>query len=498
MFKYGLLFSLFCFANCLPSVIRLGGLFDTDDAEQEHIFQIVTDWVNEGNDILPSSILKAYKEIHEPDNCFEVTKKVCKLLGYGLAGIFGPQSPMAAAHVQSISDALEVPHIESRWDYKLQRDDLSINLHPRAATLNQAYIDVVKKWGWTDFIIIYEENEGELLFFKLEYTLYLKTLRKKGQMKYIGIIRLQDFLKETALRKWNIQIHRFQPGQPYRSVFMQIRSSFSKQPDKEICILLDVSRKTIKNVLKQAQQVEMMTVRNQYIVTSLDLHTVDLEDFQYSRANITGFRIVNTENPLYEELLNETNYRLMKSRENPVNSISTASAMLYDSVVLFAKALQDLDNGKYVEKFPVISCDDISKGTDGTSIINYMKSNKVVGLTGLVHFDGQGFRSSFVLDILQLSKQGLKKIGAVLPGSNINITDIIEAEPTTEYFLEHRKYTITTILNKPFTMLKNSPKKLIGNERYEGFTIDFIDELSRFCISHMKYEWWPTESMEFK
>ncbi|GIX90780.1 hypothetical protein CEXT_395711, partial [Caerostris extrusa] len=55
-------------------------------------------------------------------------------LGYGLAGIFGPQSPMAAARVQSISDALEVPHIESRWDYKLQRDDLSINLHPRAAT----------------------------------------------------------------------------------------------------------------------------------------------------------------------------------------------------------------------------------------------------------------------------------------------------------------------------------------------------------------------------
>ncbi|GIX90783.1 glutamate receptor ionotropic, kainate 3 [Caerostris extrusa] len=164
----------------------------------------------------------------------------------------------------------------------------------------------------------------------------------------------------------------------------------------------------------------------------------------------------------------------------------TASAMLYDSVVLFAKALQDLDNGKYVEKFPVISCDDISKGTDGTSIINYMKSNKVVGLTGLVHFDGQGFRSSFVLDILQLSKQGLKKIGAVLPGSNINITDIIEAEPTTEYFLEHRKYTITTILNKPFTMLKNSPKKLIGNERYEGFTIDFIDELSQ--ILHFSYE----------
>ncbi|GFS71797.1 glutamate receptor ionotropic, kainate 2, partial [Nephila pilipes] len=177
-----------------------------------------------------------------------------------------------------------------------------------------------------------------------------------------------------------------------------------------------------------------------------DLHTIDLEDFQYSRANITGFKIVETESALYEELLNETNFRLLRWKADTVDSLSTTSAMLYDAVVLFSKALQDLDNGKYVEKFPIISCDDISKGTDGTSIINYMKSNKIRGLTGLVHFDGQGFRSSFSLDILQLSRQGLKKIGAILPGRYINITDIIEPEITNQYSLEHRKYVITTIL----------------------------------------------------
>ncbi|GIY94535.1 glutamate receptor ionotropic, kainate 2, partial [Caerostris extrusa] len=262
---------------------------------------------------------------------------VCKLLGYGLAGIFGPQSPMAAAHVQSISDALEVPHIESRWDYKLQRDDLSINLHPRAATLNQAYIDVVKKWGWTDFIIIYEENEGELLFFNWN---------------------IHDISKLQEVEHTDPSL--FGQGQPYRSVFMQIRSSFSET----------------------ARQGDLHPT-GRFMKALKILHTRGLRRFPNSRANITGFRIVNTENPLYEELLNETNYRLMKSRENPVNSIS----------------------------------------------------NKVVGLTGLVHFEVGRFRSSFALDILQLKKQGLKKIGAVLPGSNINITDIIEAESTTEYFL---------------------------------------------------------------
>lgn len=86
---------------------------------------------------------------------------VCNLLTFGIAGIFGPQSPMSALHVQSISDALEVPHIETRWDYKSSRDDLSINLYPRSCFLNLAYIDIVKHYRWKDFIIVYEENEGK-------------------------------------------------------------------------------------------------------------------------------------------------------------------------------------------------------------------------------------------------------------------------------------------------------------------------------------------------
>ncbi|KAG8194658.1 hypothetical protein JTE90_003129 [Oedothorax gibbosus] len=450
---FGLLLCLLCRAGSLPSVIRLGGLFDGYEIDQEIVFQIAVDWVNEDHSILPNSSLVAHIETHEPDNFFEVSKKVCKLLRQGVAGVFGPQSPTGATHVQSISDVLEVPHVETRWEYRVQRDDLSINVHPRAATLNQAYIDVVRRWKWKSFILIYEENEG--------------------------IIRLHDFLKEVSTYNWEIAVHQFDPELPFRNLFRQIRASFSKWPDRDICIILDVSRKHIYDVLKQAQQVEMMTVRNKYIITSLDLHTVNLEDFQYSRANITGFRIINSETKEYHKLLKETNYRLYKLKGEQVTSLTTAAAMQYDAVVLFAKALQDLDNAKYVKEFPVLSCKHMTKRTDGTSLINYMKSNKIRGLTGLVHFDGQGFRSSFILDVMQLSKEGLLKIGSVLPGRDMNITEIIPVEEATGFLFEHRKYVITTILNKPFTMLKNSPKQLSGNNRYEGFTIDFIEELSR-------------------
>lgn len=62
---------------------------------------------------------------------------VCSLLKSGVAAIFGPQSGQTSAHVQSICDALEVPHIENRWDFRLTRDAYSVNLYPHPSTLSK-------------------------------------------------------------------------------------------------------------------------------------------------------------------------------------------------------------------------------------------------------------------------------------------------------------------------------------------------------------------------
>ncbi len=40
--------------------------------------------------------------------------KVCHLLRSGVAALFGPQSGTTSSHVQSICDAMEIPHIETR------------------------------------------------------------------------------------------------------------------------------------------------------------------------------------------------------------------------------------------------------------------------------------------------------------------------------------------------------------------------------------------------
>lgn len=44
-----------------------------------------------------------------------------------------------------------------------------------------------------------------------------------------------------------------------------------------------------------------------------------------------------------------------------------------------------------------------------------------MGLTGIVHFDNEGFRRDFVLDILELSLGGLLKIGTWFPNNGLTL-----------------------------------------------------------------------------
>jgi ionotropic glutamate receptor len=56
----------------------------------------------------------------------------------------------------------------------------------------------------------------------------------------------------------------------------------------ETNFVVECSVEVLGEVLKQAQQVGMMTERHNYVITNLDMQTVDLAPFQFSGTNITG------------------------------------------------------------------------------------------------------------------------------------------------------------------------------------------------------------------
>ncbi|XP_074099238.1 kainate-type ionotropic glutamate receptor subunit 1D isoform X7 [Cotesia typhae] len=262
--------------NALPDVIRIGGLFHQSDDKQGVAFRYAVEKINANRDILPKSRLSAQIEQISPQDSFHASKRVCHLLSIGVAAIFGPQNAHTASHVQSICDTMEIPHLETRWDYRLRRESCLVNLYPHPTTLSKAYVDLVKAWGWKSFTIIYENNEG--------------------------LVRLQELLKAHGPSEFPIAVRQLGETDDYRPLLKQIKNS------AESHIVLDCSTERIHEVLKQAQQIGMMSDYHSYLITSLDLHSVDLEEFKYGGTNITAFRLVDPEKPEIQKVVQDWIY----------------------------------------------------------------------------------------------------------------------------------------------------------------------------------------------
>ncbi|XP_076667715.1 kainate-type ionotropic glutamate receptor subunit 1D isoform X9 [Andrena cerasifolii] len=456
--RWLLLALLAAHAAALPDVIRIGGLFHPSDDKQEVAFRYAVEKINANRDILLKFRLSAQIEQIKPQDSFHASKRVCHLLRGGVAAIFGPQSAHTASHVQSICDTMEIPHLETRWDYRLRRQSCLVNLYPHPTTLSKAYVDLVKAWGWKSFTIIYENNEG--------------------------LVRLQELLKAHGPSEFPITVRQLNEGSEYRPLLKQIKNS------AESHIVLDCSTERIYDVLKQAQQIGMMSDYHSYLITSLDLHSVDLEEFKHGGTNITAFRLVDPEKPEIQKAVQDWIYGEKRynreldmgqsTNKNNLTCIKTETSLMYDAVHLFAKALHDLDTSQQIDIKP-LSCESTDTWPHGYSLINYMKIVEMKGLTGIIKFDHQGFRSDFILDIIELNnKEGLKKIGTWNSTKGINFTRSYKEE----YIqivenLQNKTFVVTTILSAPYCMRKDSSEKLTGNAQFEGYSVDLIYEISR-------------------
>lgn len=76
------------------------------------------------------------------------------------------------------------------------------------------------------------------------------------------------------------------------------------------------------------------------------------------------------------------------------------------------------------------------------------------GLTGVIKFDNQGFRSNFVLDIVELTKEGLTKIGTWNSTEGVNFTRTYgEVYTQIVESLQNKTFIVTTILVSTLQLL---------------------------------------------
>ncbi|XP_065566794.1 glutamate receptor ionotropic, kainate 2-like [Artemia franciscana] len=458
VFVLSLFNCLFCNVFGLPDVIRIGGLFDSGDARDEAAFKYAVERVNGQRNVLPKNRLAVQFERLPWGDSFFASERVCQLLRVGVAGIFGPQSSETSGHIQSVCDALEVPHLEMRWRTNQNRDAFALNLYPAPDTFAKAYAALLKAKEWKSMAILYDDVEG--------------------------LTKLHLLLKGRSFSDTKFVIYQLVEDNNFRPLLRQIQRGGEKN------ILIDCSVERLEILLKQVQQIGMMTSEYSYVLTTLDLHTINLEDYQYGGTNITALRLVDPTKPESASLVSDwvqSEQRYGRRINNSDMTITTRMAMIYDGVVLFAKALHELDRSQDVNIRP-LSCDSADTSTFGNSLANYMRLVEMEGLTGVIKFDTRGVRSYTVFDIVELTEDGLNKVGNWEPYLGINLTRrFIPLEEVKSEGLRNKTMIVTTILSPPYAMLKESPEQLIGNDRFEGMAIDVIDEVSKLLGFNYTY-----------
>ncbi|XP_076288947.1 glutamate receptor ionotropic, kainate 2 isoform X10 [Lasioglossum baleicum] len=376
----------------LPSVVKIGAIFthDQKDSSTELAFKYAVYKINKERRILPKTTLEYDIQYVPKDDSFHASKKACQQVRYGVQAVFGPSDPILGQHIHSICDALDIPHLEARLDLDTEAKEFSINLYPAQSLLNAAYQDIMEFLNWTKVAIIYEDD--------------------------YGLVKLRELVRSPKSREIEVNLRQADPDS-YRQVLSEMKS-------KEIRnLIVDTRPEHMHHFLRMILQLQMNDYKYHYLFTTFDIETFDLEDFKYNFVNITAFRLVDAEDVGVRGILRDME-RYQPSGNTILNKsrvIQAEPALMYDSVQVFAVGLTTLEQSHALRPAN-ISCELEHPWDGGLSLINYINSVEMKGISGPLAFK-EGRRIQFKLDLLKLKQHSLVKVGEWRPGVGVNVTD---------------------------------------------------------------------------
>ncbi|RXN06856.1 glutamate receptor kainate 1-like isoform X2 [Labeo rohita] len=235
-------------------VIRIGGIFETRENEpvsmDELAFKFAVTSINRNRTLMPNTTLTYDIQRVNLFDSFEASRRVCDQLALGVAAVFGPSHSSSVSAVQSICNALEVPHIQTRWKHPSvdNKDNFYINLYPEYTSISRAILDIVIFYKWKSVTVVYEDSTG--------------------------LMRMQELIKAPSKNNLKIRIRQLPSGGgDSRPLLKEMKK------EKEFYIIFDCSYQVAAELLKQ------------------DMFALDLEPYRYSGVNMTAFRLLNLDDP---------------------------------------------------------------------------------------------------------------------------------------------------------------------------------------------------------
>ncbi|XP_061538544.1 glutamate receptor ionotropic, kainate 1 isoform X3 [Phycodurus eques] len=451
-------------------VLRIGGIFETLETEpisvEELAFKFAVTNINRNRTLMPNTTLTYDIQRINLFDSFEASRRACDQLALGVGAVFGPSHSSSVSAVQSICNALEVPHIQTRWKHPSvdNRDSFYINLYPEYASISRAVLDIVQYYKWKTVTVVYEDATG--------------------------LIRLQELIKAPSRYSIKIKIRQLPVGsKDARPLLKEMKKG------KEFYVIFDCSYQMSADVLKQILSMGMMTEYYHFFFTTLDLFALDLEPYRYSGVNMTGFRLLNIDNPkvasVVERWATERLQAPSKAETGMMEGMMTTEAsLMYDAVYMVAAASQRAAQITVSS----LQCHRHKPWRFGARFMNMLKDVQWNGLTGQIVINKtDGLRKDFDLDVISLKEDCLekiiagnnrlnkvwKKIGVWNSQTGLNLTESNKDLSTNVTdSMANRTLIVTTILENPYVMYKKSDKPLYGNDRFEGYCLDLLKELS--------------------
>ncbi|KAM8808945.1 glutamate receptor 2 isoform 1-T1 [Eudromia elegans] len=431
--------------------IQIGGLFPRGADQEYSAFRV-------GMVQFSTSEFRLTPHIDnlEVANSFAVTNAFCSQFSRGVFAIFGFYDKKSVNTITSFCGTLHVSFITPSFPTD-GTHPFVIQMRP---DLKGALLSLIEYYQWTKFAYLYDSDRG--------------------------LSTLQAVLDSAAEKKWQVtainvgNINNDRKDETYRSLFQDL------EVKKERRVILDCERDKVNDIVDQVITIGKHVKGYHYIIANLGFTDGDLSKIQFGGANVSGFQIVDYDDPLVSKFIQR--WSTLEEKEYPgahTSTIKYTSALTYDAVQVMTEAFRNLRKQRIEISRRGNAGDCLANPAvpwgHGVEIERALKQVQVEGLSGNIKFDQNGKRINFTINVMELKSTGPRKIGYWSEVDKMVVNPLDGPLGNESSGLENKTIIVTTILESPYVMMKKNHEMLEGNDRYEGYCVDLATEIAKHC-----------------
>ncbi|XP_057281104.1 glutamate receptor 3 isoform X1 [Pezoporus wallicus] len=434
-----------------PNTISIGGLFMRNTVQEHSAFRFAVQLYNTNQNTTEKPFHLNYHVDHlDSSNSFSVTNAFCSQFSRGVYAIFGFYDQMSMNTLTSFCGALHTSFITPSFPTDA---DVQFVIQMRPA-LKGAILSLLTHYKWEKFVYLYDTERGFSI--------------------------LQAIMEAAVQNNWQVTARSVGSIKDVQE-FRRIIEEMDRRQEKRYLIDCEVDR--INTILEQVVILGKHSRGYHYMLANLGFTDIVLERVMHGGANVTGFQIVNNENPIVQQFLQR--WVRLDEREFPEaknSPLKYTSALTHDAVLVIAEAFRYLRRQRVDVSRRGSAGDCLANPavpwSQGIDIERALKMVQVQGMTGNIQFDTYGRRTNYTIDVYEMKAAGSRKVGYW--NEYERFVPALDQLPSNDSSsVENRTIVVTTILESPYVMYKKNHEQLEGNERYEGYCVDLASEIAK-------------------